>query len=74
MGEEIKNGKKQIYPVESMTDADYADDLALLENIPAQVEFSLHSLEQAAEGTGFHEDTNKTESICVLNEKESSPH
>ena len=32
-----------------MTDADYADDLALLENTPAQAESLQHSLVQAAE-------------------------
>ena len=35
-----------------MTDANYADDLALLTNAPAKTESLLHSLEQAARGIG----------------------
>ena len=31
-----------------MIDADYADDLVLLTNTPAQAEYLLHSLKQAA--------------------------
>ena len=31
-----------------MTDANYTDDLVLLTNTPAQAEFLLHSLKQAA--------------------------
>ena len=42
-----------------MTDADYADDLVLLTNTPAQSESLLHSLKQAAEGIDLY--ANKTE-------------
>ena len=45
-------------------DADYADDIALLANTPAQAETLLHSLEQAASGIGLHVNTNKTEYMC----------
>ena len=34
-------------------DPDYADDLALFANIPAQTESILDSLEQATEAIGF---------------------
>ena len=44
-----------------ITDADYTDDIALLENIPAQAETLLHSLEWAAAGIGFHVNTDKME-------------
>ena len=47
-----------------MTDTDYADDLALLTNILAQVESLLHSLEQAAGGIGFYINASKTEFMC----------
>ena len=40
--------------METITDADYTDDLVLLANIAAQAESILHNLEQAAEGIGFH--------------------
>ena len=38
------------YPAKTITDADYADDLALLANTPNQAETLLHSLERAAAG------------------------
>ena len=56
----ILKDKKQWYHVETMTDVDYTDDLRLLENTPAQAEFLMHSLQQAAEGIGFYVDANKT--------------
>ena len=38
------------YPTQTITDADYVDDIALLENTPtAQAEFLLHSLERAGQ-------------------------
>ena len=46
------------------TDADYADDIALLANTPNQAETLLHSLEQAAAGIGLHVDAHKTEYMC----------
>ena len=39
----------------TITDADYADDLALLANTPNQAEKLLHSLERAAAGIGLRE-------------------
>ena len=51
-----------------ITDADYADDLALLANTHAQHEFLLHSLERAAGGTGIHVNSNKTEFMCFKRE------
>ena len=47
-----------------MTDADYTDDIAILENAPAQAETLLHSLERAAAGVGLHVNANKTEYMC----------
>ena len=52
------------YPAQTITDADYADDIALLANTPAQAETLLHSLEQAAAGIGFHVNADKTEYLC----------
>ena len=43
------------YPTKTITDADYADDIALL---------LLHSLEQAAAGIGLHINAHKTEYMC----------
>ena len=41
-----KKVKSRPYPAETMTDANYADGLALLANVSARGEFLLHSLEQ----------------------------
>ena len=49
------------YPAKTITDADYADYIALLANAPAQPETLLHSLEQAVAGIGFHVNAHKTE-------------
>ena len=52
------------YPAKTITDADYADDIALLVNAPAQAETLLHRLEQAAAGIGIHVEAHKTEYMC----------
>ena len=52
------------YPAKTITDADYADDIALLANTPNQAETLLHSLERAAAGTGVHGNAHKTEFMC----------
>ena len=44
--------------------ADYADDIALLANTPAQTKSLLHSLEQAASDIGLHLNTDKAEYMC----------
>ena len=54
-----KNSRK--YPAKTITDADYADDIAILANIPNQAETVLHSLERAAKGIGLHVNAQKTE-------------
>ena len=47
------------YPTQTVTDADYADDIALLANTPAQAEPLLHSLERAAGDIDFHVNADK---------------
>ena len=49
------------YPAKTITDADYADDIALMANAPAQAETLLHSLERTAAGIGLHVNAHKTE-------------
>ena len=56
------------YPAKTITDANYADDIALLANTPNQAETLLHSLEQAAAGIRLHVNAHKTEFMC-LNQK-----
>ena len=47
----------------TITDADDADDIALLANTPTQVESLLHSLERAVAGIGLHVNAHKTKYI-----------
>ena len=47
-----------------MTDAHYADDIALLANTPAQAKTLLHSLEQAIAGIGLYVNAHKVEYMC----------
>ena len=47
----------------TITDVDYADDIAILENTPAQAE-TLHCLERAPAGIGLHVKAQKTEHVC----------
>ena len=52
------------YPTKTITDADYADDIALLANTPNKAETLLYSLERAAAGIGLHVNAHKTEYMC----------
>ena len=49
------------YPAQTITDADYADDITLLANTPTQAKTLLHSLERAAAGLGLYVNAHKTE-------------
>ena len=53
-----------MYPAQTITDADYTNDIALLANAPAQAETLLHSLERAAAGIGLHVNAHKTVYMC----------
>ena len=52
------------YPAKTITDADYADDIAILANTPDQAKTLLHSLESAAAGIGLYVNAHKTEYMC----------
>ena len=41
-------------PAQTITDAEYTDDIELLANTPAQAKTLLHRLERAAAGIGLH--------------------
>ena len=49
------------YSAQTIADADYVNDIALLPNTPAQAETLLHSLEQGAVGIGLHVNAHKME-------------
>ena len=63
-GFKLTKERSRRYLAQTITDADYADDIALLANTPAQVwnePKAKHSLEQAAAGIGLHVNADKTE-------------
>ena len=63
-GFELIKKRSKRYTAKTITNADYADDIAILANAPAQAKRRLHSLERAAAGIGFHVNAHKTEYIC----------
>ena len=60
-GFELTEKRSRRYPAKTITDANYADDIALLANTPNQAETLLYSLERAATGIGLHVNAHKTE-------------
>ena len=48
-GFELTKKRSRRYPAKTITDTDYADDIAILANTPNQAETLLHSLEREAE-------------------------
>ena len=63
-GFELTKKRSRRYPAKTITDADYADDIAILANTPNQAETLLHSLERAVAGIGLYVNAHKTEYIC----------
>ena len=52
------------YPSQTITNADCADDIALLANTPAQDETLLQSLERAAASISLHVNADRAEYMC----------
>ena len=63
-GFKLAKERSRIYPAQTITDMDYADDMVLLANTPAQAESLLNSLERTAGGIGLHVNVDKTEYMC----------
>ena len=63
-GFELTKKRSKRYPAKTITNADYADDIAILANKANQAETLLHSLEQAAAGIGLHVNAHKTAYMC----------
>ena len=63
-GFELTKKRSRRYPAKTITDAGYADDIAMLANMPNQAETLLHSLERATAGIGLHVNALKTEYMC----------
>ena len=63
-GFNLAKERSRRYPTQTIRDVDYADNIALLANIPTQAETLLHSLEWVAVGIGLHVNVDKTEYMC----------
>ena len=57
-GFELTKKRSRRYPAKAITDTDYADDIAILANAPAQAETLL---QRASAGIGLHVNAHKTE-------------
>ena len=57
----LKKTRSRRYLAQTITDADYSNDIALLANTSNQAKSLLHSLEPAAGGIGIHVNADKTE-------------
>ena len=53
-GFELTKKRSRRYPAKTITNTNYADDIAILANTPIQSETLLHTLEWAAVGIGLH--------------------
>ena len=63
-GVKLTKKRSRRYPTKTITDADYADDIAILANTPNQAETLLHSLERAVAGICLHVNAYKTGYMC----------
>ena len=60
----LEMARSSRYPVQIITDVDYANIIVLLANTLAQAESLLYSLEQAAAGIELRVNSDKTEYMC----------
>ena len=63
-GFELTKKRSRRYPAKTITDADYAVDIAILANMPNEAETLQHSLERAAACISLHVNAHKTEYMC----------
>ena len=64
-GFKLTKERMRRYPAKTITVVDYADDVALLANTPAQAQTLQHGLERAAAGIGLYVNADKTEYMCL---------
>ena len=60
----LKRARSRCDTAETITDANYADDQAVLTNTALQAECQLHKLEQTARSIGLYVNSNKAEFLC----------
>ena len=63
-GFKLAKQRSRRYSAQTIMDANYAHDIALIANSPIQAQSLQHSLERTAGGIGFHVNADKTEYIC----------
>ena len=63
-GFKLAKERSRTYPAQTITDMDYADEITLLANIPAQNKTLLYSLEWPVGGIGLLVNTDKTKYMC----------
>ena len=61
---ELTKKRSRRHPAKTITEADYADDIAILANTHNKAEKLLHRLERAAPGIGLHVNAHKSEYMC----------
>ena len=64
LGLTLTKARGRRFPASTITDADYADDLALMSDTIAEAETLLHKLEIAAGDVGLYVNASKTEFMC----------
>ena len=65
-GFKLAKERSRWYPAQTITDVDYADDIALQANTPAQAENLPQSLERTAACIGLHVNADKTEYMSFI--------
>ena len=63
-GFKLTKERSRSYPEQTITDADFADDIAHLANVPTHAETLLHSLERVAASIGLYVNAHRTEYMC----------
>ena len=63
-GFKLAKERSRRYSTQTITDTDYADDIALLVNTPTKTKTLLHGLGRGAAGIGLHVNADKTEYMC----------
>ena len=71
-GLELKPRASSRYPAEHITDADFADDIALVANTLKNAQELLTSLEYASNSVGLYLNDTKTEYINICQEKDTA--
>ena len=73
-GFKLAKERSRSYPIQTITGADYADDIALLRNTPIEAEIQLHITERPAAGICFHVKRRQDGIHMFLIKEVTSPH